>query len=277
VIDPAAPSRPPGPPPALQLDGLGQRFGLTTVLRGLDLAVLPGERLAVIGPNGAGKTTLFNLLSGRQRPTAGRVWLHGRRIDGLPPWRIARLGLARSFQVGQLFGSLTVRENLEAALLGAVGPRYAFWRRLGRLHALRARAEALLAQLGLAHRAAVAAGTLSYAEQRALELGLAVAVLPPPEAGLPRVLLLDEPTAGLSRHETEALVPLIRRLSEGATLLLVEHDMGVVFGLADRIAVLVQGELLALDTPERVRADARVQAAYLGGLASADSEGARPC
>ncbi len=242
----------------LELRDLHKRFGAVQVLRGISLSVAAGERLALVGPNGAGKSTLFDLLSGRQAPSAGQVLLHGRPIQGLPPQAVHRLGLARSFQITQVFGRLTVRENLRCACLAPEGHGLRPIGRLDRLGGVGRRAEALLDRLGLRPRADTPAGELSYAEQRALELGLAL-------AADPAVLLLDEPTAGMSRSEAEAAVALIRELTEGRTLLLVEHDMDVVFNLADRIAVLDQGQLLALDTPQAVRADPRVQRAYLDG------------
>ena len=251
--------------PALDIRGLGKHFGRTEVLRDIDLALRRGERVAVIGPNGAGKSTLFNLISGRDRPSAGQVWLQGRRIDGLPPYQISRLGLARSFQISNLFPRLSTFDNLRCAVLWSLGYRYSLWRRLARLRDVNEQAEALLAQLRLRPRRDLPAAELSYAEQRALEIGITV-------AGGAGVVLLDEPTAGMNRSETAHCVELIRTLTEGRTLLLVEHDMGVVFGLADRIAVLAQGELIAFDTPDAVRADARVQQAYLGALPATGAE-----
>ena len=251
--------------PALDIRGLSKNFGRTEVLRDLSLALRPGERVAVIGPNGAGKSTLFNLISGRDRPSAGAVWLQGRRIDGLPPYRISRLGLARSFQISNLFPRLSTFDNLRCAVLWSLGYRYSLWRRLARLRDANERTEALLQQLRLQHRRDLPAAQLSYAEQRALEIGITV-------AGGASVVLLDEPTAGMNRSETAHCIELIRTLTEGRTLLLVEHDMGVVFGLADRIAVLAQGELIAFDTPDAVRADARVQQAYLGALPATGAE-----
>ncbi len=245
--------------PALDIRGLAKKFGRTEVLRDVNLALRPGERVAVIGPNGAGKSTLFNLISGRDRPSAGSVWLRGQRIDGLRPHQISRLGLARSFQISNLFPRLSTLDNLRCAVLWSLGYRYSLWRRLARLRDVNARAEALLQQLRLQSRRDLPAAQLSYAEQRALEIGVTV-------AGGAGVVLLDEPTAGMNRSETAHCVELIRTLTEGRTLLLVEHDMGVVFGLADRIAVLAQGELIAFGTPADIRADARVQQAYLGAL-----------
>lgn len=245
--------------PALQLRALRQQCAGVDILRGVDLALRAGERVALIGPNGAGKSTLLNLVSGRARPSSGQVWLHGRRIDGWSAPAICRQGLGRSFQVSQLFGALSVWENLRCSLLQRQGLGLVFWRRLSRLDALNAQAEALLHQLGLQAQRDVPAAQLAYAEQRVLELGMAV-------AGQARVLLLDEPTAGMTAAQVQRMVRLIGQLSAGRTLLLVEHDMEVVFGLAERIAVLVAGEIIAFDRPEAVRANARVQAAYLGSV-----------
>jgi branched-chain amino acid transport system ATP-binding protein len=237
----------------LELDGLTKSFGATEVLRRASLTVRAGERLAIIGPNGAGKTTLFELISGRLAPTGGQIRWQGRRLDGLPPQAVARLGLGRSHQVSRLFPRLTVAEHLRCALLPP-GRGLQFWRPASLSPPGLAD---WLARLSLEPRADVPAAELSYAEQRQLEIGLAA-------AGGATLLLLDEPTAGMSRSETARCVALIRTLSEGRTLLMVEHDMGVVFELADRIAVLVDGTFIAVDTPERVRADPAVQQAYLG-------------
>ena len=256
------------PRPAMQLIGLRARFGATEVIRGADLVVAAGERHAIIGPNGAGKSTLFRLASGQLAPDAGRVLLGGRDITGMPAHAVARLGLARSFQVSSLFATLTVFENLRCATLWPLGHRHAFWKQLGSQRDARDRAEAMMERIGLAARRDVPAGELSYAEQRALELGIAV-------AGGAHTLLLDEPTAGMSRAETEAATHLIRELSAGRTLLMVEHDMEVVFGLADRVSVLVAGQFIATGTPAEVRADARVREAYLGSGLSAGEEGVR--
>lgn len=248
-------------PVVLSVKGLGKRFGRTEVLRGLNLSVRQGERLAVIGPNGAGKSTLFHLLSGHLAPSVGEIHLPaaapGRRVQGRPPHALHRLGLARSFQISQLFGRLSVHDHLRCAALWPLGHRYTAWRRLDALHDVTRRADEVMALIRLSHRRDVPAMHLSYAEQRALDIGLALVSDAP-------VLLLDEPTAGMSRSETEAFLGLLREATAGRTLLVVEHDMSVVFALADRIAVLVQGELLALDTPQAVRADPRVRAAYLG-------------
>lgn len=244
---------------ALELRGVTKRFGRTEIIGGVDLAVRPGERVAIIGPNGAGKSTLFNLISGRFAPSGGEIHLAGQRIDGLRPYEVHRRGLARSFQVSNLFGRLSVFENLRCALLWPLGYRYAFWRFLADARDANQRAEELLAMLHLERRRDVLAMNLTYAEQRALEIGITIA------GGAP-VILLDEPTAGMSRSETERFVELIREVTQGRTLLTVEHDMSVVFGLADRIAVLVYGRVIAFDTPDAVRADPKVREAYLGTL-----------
>ena len=244
---------------AVELDDVRKSFGKTEIIRGTRLQVRPGERVAIIGPNGAGKSTLFNLISGRLAPTSGQIRLFGERINGRTPFDINRRGLARSFQVSNLFPKLSVFENIRCALLWHLGYRYAFWKFLADLTDANDRTEELLEQLHLDKRRDVLAMNLTYAEQRALEIGITI-------AGGSKVILLDEPTAGMSRSETTRFIQLIREVTEGRTLLTVEHDMGVVFGLADRIAVLVYGEVIAFDTPEAVRANARVQEAYLGSV-----------
>jgi branched-chain amino acid transport system ATP-binding protein len=244
---------------ALELRDVHKRFGKTEIIRGASLRVNAGERVALIGPNGAGKSTLFNLISGRFAPSSGEILLAGTSIAGVAPHRINRLGLTRSFQVSNLFTRLSVFENLRCAALWSLGYGYAFWRFLASLRDANQRAEEVMAMLQLERRRDVLAMNLTYAEQRALEIGLTI-------AGGADVVLLDEPTAGMSQGETQRFVRLIRDVTAGKTLLTVEHDMGVVFGLADRIAVLVYGEVIAFDTPAAVRADPRVQEAYLGAV-----------
>jgi branched-chain amino acid transport system ATP-binding protein len=242
---------------ALELADVRKSFGSTKIIQGVSLAIPAGERHAIIGPNGAGKSTLFNLVSGRFAPSGGSIRLHGEDIAGLRPFEINRKGLSRSFQVTNLFNNLSVYENLRCAVLWAHGFKYSFWHRLTKLAGVNRRVEEVIEKIGLARRAATAAGTLSYAEQRALEIGITI-------AGGASVILLDEPTAGMSRTETAHAVELIRQVSEGKTLVMVEHDMGVVFDLADRISVLVYGEVIATGTPAEIRANAAVQEAYLG-------------
>jgi branched-chain amino acid transport system ATP-binding protein len=253
---------------ALELRDLRKSFGKTEIIRGTQLAVKPGERVAIIGPNGAGKSTLFNLISGRFAPTSGEILLNGRSIVGRTPFEINRLGLSRSFQVSNLFTRLSVFENIRCAVLWSMGYRYAFWKFLSDLKDANARAEEVLHMIKLDRRRDVLAMNLTYAEQRALEIGITI-------AGGSDVVLLDEPTAGMSKSETGRFVELIRDVTRGKTLLTVEHDMGVVFGLADKIAVLVYGEVIAFDEPAAVRANARVQEAYLGSvLAAAQADAA---
>ena len=242
---------------ALQLVDLHKSFGATPIIRGVNLAVHKGERHAIIGPNGAGKSTLFHLISGRFPVTAGQVLLNGEIVTGLAPYQIARRGLSRSFQVTNIFPRLTVFENIRCSVLWSLGYRYSFWHMVERARDARERTQAILALINLASRANVPAGLLSYAEQRALEIGITIA------SGA-EVIMLDEPTAGMSRSETEHAVALIRKVSEGKTLVIVEHDMSVVFDLADRISVLVYGQVIATDTPRNIRANAAVQEAYLG-------------
>ena len=244
---------------AVELKDLRKSFGKTEIIRGTNLAVTAGERVAIIGPNGAGKSTLFNLISGRFAPTSGQILLNGERIDGQQPYDINRKGLARSFQVSNLFTRLSVFENLRCGVLWSLGYRYAFWKFLGGLHDANRRADDLVKKIRLERKRDELAMNLTYAEQRALEIGLTI-------AGGADVILLDEPTAGMSKSETKTFTELMREVTEGKTLLTVEHDMGVVFGLADKIAVLVYGEVIAFDTPEAVRANPRVQEAYLGSV-----------
>jgi branched-chain amino acid transport system ATP-binding protein len=242
---------------ALELKDVHKSFGSARIINGVSLAVPRGERHAIIGPNGAGKSTLFNLVSGRHVLSQGEIRLNGEDVTNLKPFQINRRGLSRSFQVTNIFHNLSVYENLRCGVLWGAGYRYSFWHRLSKLHAVNRRVDEVLARIGLAARAAVPAGTLSYAEQRALEIGVTI-------AGGAEVILLDEPTAGMSRTETAHAVELIRQVSEGRTLVMVEHDMGVVFDLADRISVLVYGELIATGTPAEIRANGAVQEAYLG-------------
>jgi len=243
----------------LDIKGLCKNFGNTEIIRGLDLAIEEGERHAIIGPNGAGKSTLFNLISGRFSATAGSVRLRGREIVNRPPFEIVRMGLGRSFQVTNIFPRMTVYQNIQASVLWAMGARLSFWRPISRYKGVRNRAEEILERIGLAHNRDVPAGLLSYADQRALEIGITLG--PNPD-----VILFDEPTAGMSNSETSRAVELIRLVSAKKTLVMVEHDMGVVFGLADRISVLVYGEIVATDTPDRIRKNKAVQDAYLGTM-----------
>jgi branched-chain amino acid transport system ATP-binding protein len=247
---------------ALQLVDVHKSFGATPIIRGVSLDVHAGERHAIIGPNGAGKSTLFNLVSGRFAPTSGAIVLKGESITGSAPFEIYRKGLARSFQVTNIFPRLSVFENVRCSVLWSLGYGYSFRRRVSMLRDANERTETILERIRLASRRDVQAGVLTYAEQRALEIGITI-------AGNAEVILLDEPTSGMSRDEAAAAVELIRSISGGKTLVMVEHDMSVVFDLADRISVLVYGEIIATDIPERIRANAAVQTAYLGTAADA--------
>ncbi len=242
---------------ALQLTDVRKSFGKTAIINGVNLDIIKGERHAVIGPNGAGKSTLFNLVSGRFPISSGDIKLHGKSISGLPAYEINRKGLARSFQVTNIFHRMSVFENIRCAAMWAMGYKYSFWQRMSKLKDANDRAEKVLDEIGLTTRRNSPAGILSYAEQRALEIGVTI-------AGGADVILLDEPTAGMSRSESDAAVNLIRNVSKDKTLIVVEHDMGVVFGLADRISVLVYGEIIATGTPTEIRANKKVQEAYLG-------------
>jgi branched-chain amino acid transport system ATP-binding protein len=247
----------PSAAPALEILGLRKSFGQAEIIRGVNLAIPKGERHAVIGPNGAGKSTLFNLISGLVVPTSGEIKLDGTVVNNLPAYKINRRGLSRSFQVTNIFPKMSVWENVRCAVLWAKGGRYAFWRPIEGNPEVAARTHQVLTEINLIARKDIPAGVLTYAEQRALEIGITM-------AGGAEVILLDEPTAGMSHAETERAVDLIRNISEGRTLLIVEHDMSVVFGLADRISVLVYGEIIATGTPAEIRGNAKVKEAYLG-------------
>jgi len=242
---------------ALELADVRKNFGPTEIIRGLNLEVREGERHAIIGPNGAGKSTLFNLISGRFEVSSGTITLRGREITNLTPHAINRMGLARSFQVVNVFPMMTVFENVRCGLLWSAGEKYSFWHAINKRRAITEKVEDLLERTGLLPKRDFPAAMLPYADQRALELSITLA------CGAD-VLLLDEPTAGMSHSETEQAVALIRRVTEGKTLIMVEHDMGVVFDIADRISVLVYGEIIATDTPAKIRKNKEVQEAYLG-------------
>ncbi len=245
---------------SLELKDVRKSFGKSEIIRGATLQVPKGERFAIIGPNGAGKSTLFNLISGRFPISSGDILLNGESTTALRPFEINRRGLSRSFQITNIFHRLSVYENLRCAVLWSLGYKYSFWHRLNGLKDAHERAEAVLEQIGLKRRRDITAGLLTYAEQRALEIGITI-------AGGADVILLDEPTAGMSRSESDAAVELIRKVTVGKTLLMVEHDMSVVFGLADKIAVVVYGEVIACDTPINIRNNQKVKDAYLGGHA----------
>lgn len=244
-------------PPGLVLENVHKSFGQARIITDVSLAVTPGEFHVVIGPNGAGKSTLFNLVSGRFPLSSGRILLGDQIISGRSPRAINRMGLARSFQITNIFQNMSVFENMRCALLGPMGAGYGFFKPAGSYRAITDRTEQLLEDINLSHRRDELSGNLSYAEQRALEVGMTI-------AGDAQVLLLDEPMAGMNHNEIEQFSVFLRNIAKGRTVLMVEHDMGVVFSLADRISVLVYGEVLATGTPDEVRADVRVREAYLG-------------
>jgi len=243
--------------PAVELIDLRKRFGSTEVIRGVNLEVSQGERHAVIGPNGAGKSTLYNLITAKYHPSSGRIRLRGQDVTGRAPYEINRMGLARSFQVTNIFPRMSAFENVRCGALWAMNYRYSFWQDVDKLDDVNERSLQILNDIGMGARADVPVGVLSYAEQRALEIAITI-------AGGADVILLDEPTAGMNRSETEHTVELVRRITEGKTLIMVEHDMSVVFNLADRISVLVYGEVIASGPPSEIRGNAAVREAYLG-------------
>jgi len=242
---------------ALAVEGLSHHFGGLQALGGVSLAAAQGERLVILGPNGAGKTTLFNAVTGLIRPTTGRIALFDHDITRLSPFRRARLGLGRTFQITTLFPKLTVIDNVLLAVQGADGARFTLHRPASAYPYLMDAAQALLDEWGLAERRDVATRHLSYGEQRQLELVLAL-------AARPRVLLLDEPTAGLSPAETASVVGMVQRFPRDVTILLIEHDMDVALALAERVVVLHQGRVLAEGTQAEIRQDPRVAEIYLG-------------
>ena len=241
----------------LSVTGLVKRFGGLVATDGVDLAVASGELHAVIGPNGAGKTTLINQLSGEIAPDAGRIAFDGVDITGLPVYRRALSGLSRSYQITSVFLEFTALENVALAAQAHDGHSFRFIRPVAREEGLAATARDALAQVGLLERAHVAAAELSHGEHRQLEIAMTLATNP-------KLLLLDEPMAGMGRHESEAMVALLQQLKRRYAIVLVEHDMDAVFALADRISVLVYGRVIACDAPAAIRSDPEVREAYLG-------------
>lgn len=241
----------------LTLENLCKSFGAVQVTHGVTLDILENERHALIGPNGAGKSTLFHLISGNYKPTSGSIRLDGAEIGGLDPAQVNRRGLARSFQITNIFPGLSVTENLRLAVMRRHGLQFNIWRRVAHLRRVSAEVDELLEKIRLTGKARVLAGDMPYSDQRSLEIGMTL-------ASDPKVILLDEPMAGMSHEETDYTTGLIREITEGRTLMIVEHDMDVIFNLADRITVLVYGEVIATGTPQEIRASARVKEAYLG-------------
>ncbi len=241
----------------LELQGIYKDFGGLRVLFDVNLGVLEGERHAIIGPNGAGKSTLFNLITGKYHPSKGRIFLKGERITGANPFKLNRMGMARSFQITNIFRTMTVFENVRNAILSKNRIRFDMFSCLSKMDKINRQTENVLHEIGLLERKNDVAGELSYGQQRALEIGLTIATNP-------ELILLDEPTAGMSSEETREAVKLILRVTEGKTLIIVEHDMEVVFNIADRISVLYYGQVLACGLPGEIRNDQRVKDAYLG-------------
>jgi branched-chain amino acid transport system ATP-binding protein len=242
---------------AIELRDVEKSFGEVAIIRNINLSVAQGERHALIGPNGAGKSTCFNMLNGQLRPDAGRVRLLGRDITGLAPRQVWRLGVGRTFQITATFGSMTVRENVQMALLSHHRRLGGLWRPVARMDA--AAAEALLARLGMAEQSGRPCGILAYGDLKRVELAIAL-------ANDPKLLLMDEPTAGMAPQERVALMALTAAIARerGIAVLFTEHDMDVVFAHADRILVLDRGALIAEGAPAAVRADPRVREVYLG-------------
>jgi branched-chain amino acid transport system ATP-binding protein len=241
----------------LELQGIYKDFDGLEVLFGIDLQIKEGERHAIIGPNGAGKSTLFNLITGKYRPSRGKIFFKGKEVTGRSPFKLNRLGMARSFQITNIFSTMTVFENVRNVILSKNKIYYNMFSLLSRMDGVNADTEKLLEQIGLFERRDALAGELSYGQQRALEIGLAIATDP-------QLILLDEPTAGMSTEETREAVKLIGRVTEGKTLVIVEHDMEVVFSIASTISVIYYGEVLASGIPQEIRRDQRVKDAYLG-------------
>jgi len=243
-------------PVLLRTEHLTRAFGSLIAVNRVDISVRRGELRSIIGPNGAGKTTFFRLISGEMRPTSGRIWFKGEEITGLPQHAVARLGVAKSYQITNIFPHLSVLENVRVAVQGHARA-FNFWSRASALGDVRERAREILGSVGLAEKTGVLAAHLSHGEKRHLEIGIAL-------ASDPALLLLDEPTAGMSPEETDETMELIRELTAGRTVVLVEHKMKLVMRISDRITVLHQGQVLAEGTPEEIRANPVVQQTYLG-------------
>jgi branched-chain amino acid transport system ATP-binding protein len=241
----------------LSLRSVRKSFGQANIIKGVNLELDATERHAFIGPNGAGKSTVFHLVSGNLTPTSGEIVFDGQRIDGKSPQEINRLGLSRSFQITNIFPKLTVFENLRLAVMRPHGLSYSLWSLIDRNKRIRDQTERLLERVRLQRRATTLAGEMSYSEQRSLEIAMTL-------ASDPKVILLDEPMAGMSNEETSYTAELIREVTRGRALLIVEHDMDVVFSISDRISVLVYGEVIATGTPEEIRQNPAVKEAYLG-------------
>ena len=241
----------------LELKDVKKQFGPTEIIRGVNLNVKKGEIHSLIGPNGAGKSTLYNLISGVYGLTSGTIRFNNKNIENLPSYEIFRLGLSRSFQITNIFPKMSVFENVRCGLLWNMNYKYSILKILDNNQDLNDKTNAILEQISLSNYSKEPAGLLSYADQRALEIGITI-------AGGAETILLDEPTAGMSKSETERATNLIRNIAKNRTVLIVEHDMGVVFDLSDTISVLVYGEVICSDKPENVKTNKAVKEAYLG-------------
>lgn len=241
----------------LKIETLKKNFGNTEIIRGVNLDIVEGERHAIIGPNGAGKSTFFHLISSRIPVTSGKISLRNVDITNKKSYEINRMGLSRSFQVTNIFHKMTVFENLRCSVLWSLGYKYTFFKSVAKLKDANQRAEEVMELIGLSSRRNRLASELTYAEQRSLEIGITI-------AGGADVILLDEPTAGMSNTETDYAIELIRKVTANKTLLMVEHDMSVIFQLADRISVLVYGQIIATGTPSEIKQNQLVKEAYLG-------------
>lgn len=241
----------------LRIQELRKSFGPIEIMRGVNFELLPTERHAVIGPNGAGKSTLFHLISGNLAPSSGEILFKGQSIGGRSPQELNRLGLSRSFQITNIFPKLSVFENIRLAVMRPHGLQFNFWKRIDRDRRIREQTEQLLECVRLTARASTLAGEMAYSEQRSLEIAMTL-------ASDPKVILLDEPMAGMSQEETEYTAELIREVTLNRALMIVEHDMDVVFSLSDRISVMVYGQVIATGTPDEIRRDPKVKEAYLG-------------
>ena len=242
---------------ALSLKKVHKNFGQTAIIKGVDLDIFEDERHAIIGPNGAGKSTLFNLISGRFPLSSGNIEMQGKDITNMNAEEINRKGLSRSFQITNIFPRMTVYENIRCSVLWIHGLRYSFWQNISTIKNINDKTEEIIELIGMSKIKNNLAGELTYAEQRALEIGGTIA------SGA-KIILLDEPTAGMSRSESDEAVELVKKVSEKKTLIMVEHDMSVVFNIADRITVLVYGEIIATGPPDEIRSNMKVQEAYLG-------------
>ncbi len=241
----------------LELKGVRKQFGPTEIIRGVNLNIKKGEIHSLIGPNGAGKSTLYNLISGVYKLSSGSIKYNNKNIENLPSYEIFRLGLSRSFQITNIFPKMSVFENVRCGLLWNMNYKYSILKILDNNQDLNDKTNAILEQISLSNYSKEPAGLLSYADQRALEIGITI-------AGGAETILLDEPTAGMSKSETERATNLIRSIAKNRTVLIVEHDMGVVFDLSDTISVLVYGEVICSDKPDNVRTNKAVKEAYLG-------------